>query len=67
VVEVKLFFLEASTQELPGCSLQPGRPGLRPHALPLLLVPTNVDMDSLGCSPRNVKISGTATPERRKL
>ena len=26
----------------PGCSTQPGRPGSRPHALPLLPIPTNV-------------------------
>ena len=43
MVEVNLFLLEASTQTLPGCSIQPGYPdqiGL--NFLPYCLIPTNV-------------------------
>jgi len=40
VVEVNLFFLE--TQNTAGLFIQPGRPGSRLYALPLLPIPTNV-------------------------
>src|SRR5258705_4996170 len=60
-------FLLGDSKNTDGLFIQPGRPGSRLYALPLLPIPTNVYVIRSAALLEIVKNSGAATPKRGKL